>query len=768
MAVAFDLHEPTFRHKEYAEYKAGRRPMDEALKAQIPVIKDILRAMGIKLCELAGYEADDIVGTLSVKFPLISYIYTGDRDSYQLVSEKTNVCYTKRGVSDILLLTAENFEEKTGLKPCQIIDLKALMGDKSDNIPGVPGIGEKTAFELLKKYDTLDGVYEHISEQKASVKAKLSAGEESARFSYRLATICTSVPLKGEMEDFLLPERYPSEVKKLFSELEMKSYLSMDIYEEAEKEKIAENDIPVINVTHDSLPSAITALKDKKLLSLDFSSSLNICDGESEYVFPVKDNLLGEGFYMEELSSLLKDILCDENKRVIFYGAKSVMHRAEGVTSNFLCKTEDVSLMKYLSDASESGASLSEALLAGGLPEDKKAYGIYALYGEYSKRLVGETEKLYRDIELPLVSVLYSMEKEGVALDENKIKELGARYINELSSLEKEIYSLAGKEFNINSPSQLGKILFEDLKIPYSGKKGKTGKYSTSADILEKLEPDYEVVRKVLRYRKIAKLKATYIDGLSAVAGQGRAHTTYTQTITSTGRLSSVNPNLQNIPVRTEEGRELRKIFIPTRGNLFLDADYSQIELRLLAHFSGCNELIEAYRRGEDIHAATASQVFGVPISSVTSDLRRKAKAINFGIIYGMSAYGLSQDLSISVSAAQEYIDKYFSLYSEVKNYMDSNVAFAKEHGYVTTFTGRKRMIPEIQSKNYTVRSFGERAAMNMPLQGSGADIIKIAMIRIFNRLNKEGMKAKLILQVHDELIIDCPEEEKERAFKIL
>lgn len=769
MVVAFDLHEPTFRHKEYSEYKAGRRPMDEQLRVQIPVLKDILNAMNIKICSLAGYEADDIIGTLSCKFEVQSYIYTGDRDSYQLVSPKTDVCYTKRGVSDILHLDNENFKQITGLEPKQIIDLKALMGDKSDNIPGVPGIGEKGAMNLLAEYGSIDGIYSHIDEIGGALQKKLISGEESARFSYHLATILLDVPLSVSLEECALPEKYPARLKEIFSELEMRSYLSMDIYEEENHKEAEKADVPTKTIdTFDELTNLSESILRKEVISFDYSKKINIYDGECEYIISVRENLLDSGFYAEELTDFLKNIFNSESIRVILYDAKDSMHKMAAATE-FKCGFEDVSIMKYLVESIEKEESLDTVLEEALLDKDKKGFGLYTLYERYSEMLKERNEeKLYREIEKPLVSVLYSMEKEGVTLDENGIKEFGERYAKEIDALAEEIYGIAGERFNINSPSQLGKILFEKLSIPYVGKKAKSGNYSTNADILEKLAPDYEIVKKILRYRTVSKLKSTYIDGMTSLAVGGRLHTTYTQTVTSTGRLSSVNPNLQNIPVRTPEGRELRKLFVAREGNVLIDADYSQIELRLLAHFSGCKELIDAYNKGEDIHSLTASQVFGIPLDEVTSEERRRAKAINFGIIYGMSAFGLSQDLGISVSAAQSYINKYFERYSAVKEYMDSNVAFAKENGYITSYTGRKRAIPEIKSSNYTIRSFGERAAMNMPLQGSSADIIKIAMIRVYERLKAEGLKAKLILQIHDELIIDSPEEEKDRAMSIL
>lgn len=772
MVVTFDLHAPTFRHTEYAQYKAGRRPMDDALRVQIPVLKEVLSLMQIKICEKEGYEADDVIGTLSHKLPVHSFIYTGDRDSYQLVTEKTDVQYTKRGVSDLLHLSIDNFREIVGLEPRQIIDLKALMGDKSDNIPGVPGIGEKTAMTLLQNYGTLEGVYEHIDEIKGTTKTKLAEGKESAYFSKRLATILLDAPVEVELSDCVFHKTYSKEVKAKFSELEFKSFLAMDIFEKEENSSLVlppEKTIAVKKITQpEELNDLLKSLEDVTDCAFDDTNGISLYFDGTEYVIPLRENILDAGFFEEDILPVYPLLFEDEKKNITLFQAKNLMHRRADAVKEYRATIDDVAIMRYLVDSTEKDETLDDLILLKNMPAEQRAYNLFRLKEEYALRLREENaQALYAELEMPLMRVLYDMETQGVCVNVELLNELSRKFQDDIDQLTKEIYELAGKPFNVNSPSQLGVVLFDEMKLPYYGKKNKSGKYSTNVDVLEKIS-SYEIVQKILRHREISKLKSTYVEGMRPLLQNGKIHTTYTQTITSTGRLSSVNPNLQNIPVRKAEGKELRKLFVASEGNVLLDADYSQIELRLLAHFSGCKELIEAYNKGEDIHALTASQVFHVPLSEVTGDLRRKAKAINFGIIYGMSGFGLSQDLDISVGKAKEYIDAYFARYSDVKAYMDSNVKAAKENGYVTTLLGRKRNIPELKSSNFAVRQFGERAAMNMPLQGSSADIIKIAMIRVHTMLKENGMKAKLILQVHDELIIDCPIEEAEKVSEIL
>ena len=782
MAVAFDLRAPTFRHKMYANYKAGRKPLPDDLAAQVPVLKDVLRLMNIRICEMAGYEADDLIGTIAKKFSIPTYIYTGDRDSYQLVDETTNVCYTKRGVSDILELTAENFKDEIGLTPAQIIELKALMGDKSDNIPGVAGVGEVSAMNLLNKYGDVDGIYAHLDEITGAMNRKLTENKESAYFSKQLATIDVNAPFEITLSECILKQTFNSALKDKFAELEFKSLLTKDIFNDDEaadatSDKIQDNTIKnVTEILPQSIAEGVAVIEQSsakyiaRCLGVD---GFRFCldeDGEEakEYVFPIMVGLLDVGFYDYQLRPLLKAIF-EGKKQVISYNVKETMHLLAEQDVTHSAPYEDVSILKCLADGLGNTDKLEFCLQYFGLPEKNPAYGLIYLFKHYILELREAEQKLYKDVELPLVRVLFDMEQQGVCINEGALKEFSVRYNEELAMLVQKIYELAGEKFNVNSTQQLGKILFDKLKIGAGVKKNKDSKnYKTTAEELEKYAEESEIVRYLLRYRKIQKINSTYIEGFKPLIKNGKVHTTYNQANTQTGRLSSTNPNLQNIPVRTEEGRELRKLFTASPGNVLIDADYSQIELRLLAHFSGCKELIEAYCAGKDIHTTTASQVFNVPLEMVTSDMRRDAKAVNFGIIYGISAFGLATDLGISSKKAKEYIDRYFENYSDVKTYMQANVEKAKTDGYVETLLGRRRVINEMRASNFNVRSFGERAAMNMPLQGSSADIIKIAMINVANVLKKGGFSAKLVLQVHDELIIDCPENEAEKVKEIL
>lgn len=793
MAIAFDVHAPTFRHKMYADYKAGRRPMPPELAVQMPKLKELLHAMHIKTIEMEGFEADDILGTLSRKFPAVhTYIYTGDRDAYQLVAENVSVCFTKKGVSDILELNSDNFSDIIGLEPLQIIDLKALMGDKSDNIPGVNGIGEQTAHDLLTAYSTLGGIYENLSMVRASVRGKLERDKAQADLSYTLATIDVHAPIDCTLSECVLKLPFPYEVRKRFAELEMKTLLALDMYEKVGKNgDEVSPEAPLGHTEDDKRYANLTCTvkeceKLENLVSLcgeaageyiacvrsddDFRILVETAGGFIEGVLHLKKTLLDTGVFPEELGGAYRAL--DETKKtLILYDAKAFLHHAYDLGVLMHVSYEDLSLIKYIADGTASVEKLTYLLDVNNYSTDFPALGLYKLYQKYATKLNEQEKKLYREIELPLVPVLFDMETAGVCVNTAVIDELSAKYDKELSEVTAKIYELAGEQFNLNSPAQLGKILFDKLQIGEGDttKKTKNKKnYGTSAEILEKYAGDYEIVRLVLRFRQIQKLNSTYVEGIRPLVVNGKVHTTYNQSNTSTGRLSSTNPNLQNIPIRTEEGKELRKLFVAREGCVFVDADYSQIELRLLAHFSECKALREAYLTGKDIHATTASQVFGVPMDKVTPQMRREAKAVNFGIIYGISAFGLSKDLGISAKAAKNYIDKYFETYDEVKTYIEKNVENAKRDGYVTTLYGRKREIIELKSPSYMVRAFGERAAMNMPLQGTSADIIKIAMIRVHSRLKKEVPCAKLVLQVHDELVVDCPIDEKGKVEEIL
>ncbi len=765
IAVAFDVHAPTFRHRLYTEYKGTRKPMPEELAVQVPVLKDLLRTMGICTVELAGYEADDLIGTLSRAFDGVeSVIYTGDRDSFQLVTDGVSVCFTKRGVTDVDRLTKENFYEKVGLTPPQIIEEKSLMGDVSDNIPGVKGIGEKTALALLREYHDLETVYAHLEEIRPSWREKLREGEASARLSHTLATIDTHVPLSVSLQDCAYSLPFSEEARDAFARLEFRSLVDSEYFPSHRAVKTG-------TVVCTSLEAFFRAFDGCDLFSFcTAADAWHVWCGGTEYLFPLRADLLSPGFFPQDLTPLLRHIFTSE-KRAVVSDVKQLCHTLDGLGISLSSPAEDVTLLRYLCDSSLRPAEAVELAKDYALPAENCAYALILALREAEERIKGTPEEsLYRDLELPLVYVLLDMERTGVRVDVDRFPALSAEYSAELNALSERIFSEAGVEpFNLNSTFQLSKLLFETLGYaPKGAKRNQKGGYSTNAEVLEKLAEEHEIARLILQYREIQKLQSTYVDGMLPLVEEGVIHTTYNQTMTATGRLSSANPNLQNIPVRKRSGRELRKLFLAREGNVLIDADYSQIELRLLAHFSGCKQLIDAYNEGRDIHALTASQVFGVHISEVTPEMRRRAKAVNFGIIYGISSYGLAKDLGCSNAEAEAYIKRYFSTYSDVKEYMDENVRRAKADGYVTTILGRKRYFPELRSSNYNVRSFAERAAMNMPLQGSSADIIKLAMRNVFEHLKREGLRTKMILQVHDELVLDSPLAEAEHAAAIL
>lgn len=767
LAVAFDLHAPTFRHKMYADYKGTRKPMPEELVVQVPVLKDLLRAMKVCIVEKEGYEADDLIGTLSKRFGSVeSLIYTGDRDSYQLIGDHVTVCFTKRGVSDLVRLTKDNFLEHEGIEPWQVVELKALMGDSSDNIPGVRGVGPKSALSLLQSYGDLDGVYSHLDECSASLRKKLTDYEEDARLSRTLATIDRDVPLDLSLEDCTLRIPFPEEARKAFANLEFRSLVGSDYFAKE----------PVSELTcHTCTAAELDAVVAEARTAEEFafcteSDGAHLAFDNKEYLFPLRDNFLEPGFFTEELKPLL-ETLFHSDKLAILADYKATAHMLDEIGVPLTCRAEDVSLLRYLIDSNLRPSSAKAFAQDYSMPEDCCGCALQRAYRDALEKTKGTAEeKLYRDLELPLSRVLVDMERIGVRVDMSKFSVFSEKFKGTMAELSARIFELAGvSPFNLNSPFQLSEVLFEKLGYSAKGvKKNIRGGYSTSAEVLEKLAEEHEIARLILQYREVQKLQSTYVDGIRPLVKNGIVHTTYNQTMTTTGRLSSANPNLQNIPVRTDMGRELRKLFIAREGNVLVDADYSQIELRLLAHFSGCKVLREAYRAGEDIHAATAARLFHTPLSEVTPTMRRRAKTINFGIIYGMSAFGMAKDLNCPPDEAQRYIDAYFAAHPEVKAYMDENVRRAKEDGYVTTVLGRKRFIPELKSGNYNQRMFGERAAMNMPLQGSAADIIKIAMLRVWNRLKTDGFRAQLVLQVHDELVLDTPEEEAERAQRML
>ena len=776
VAVAFDLKAPTFRHKMFSDYKGTRKPMPEELRPQIPLLKELLKDMGVTTFEKEGSEADDIIGTIAKHTDIQTVIITGDKDSFQLVDEQTEVHFTKRGISDLDVYTLENFSEKTGITPPQIIDLKALMGDSSDNIPGIAGVGEKTAINLVQTYGSVDNLYAHTDELKGKLQEKVVSGNESAYLSRTLATIDTDCGVDTDVNKMRINLPFPTKVKTRFIELEFKSlYAKTELFEKADDNlETAERDETVDKPQNSIVIKDTTILPQlsKKALTL-FWSDKKICvyDGETEYTLPIMADLFDDGIPLSEILDGLKPIFSGREKLTVF-NKKELKHKIydyKGIELTAPC--DDISLMKYLADFSGKDEKAEEVITEYGLDLATPAFALSVIKEKLSTKLDEENMRsLYQDVELPLADVLYDMEIAGFKVDGDALQEAGKVYRNAILELETKIRELVNEPtLNVNSPKQLGEVLFDKLKLG-KGKKTKNG-YSTTAEILEGLEGSHEAIPLILRYRRIQKLYSTYIEGFRPLIDKvtGLIHTSFNQTVTSTGRLSSKEPNLQNIPVREDEGRELRKFFVPRDDeHILVGADYSQIELRLLAAFSGCASLIKAFNDGADIHASTAAKVFGVDLDKVTPQMRSSAKAVNFGIIYGMSEYGLAKNLKISPFEAKNYINNYFKEYPEVKAYMDKNVQFARDNGYAITMLGRKRYIREILSSNYNLRQFGERAAMNMPLQGSSADIIKLAMLGVSKRLKKENLKSKLILQVHDELIIDALKEEKVEVEKIL
>lgn len=813
LTVAFDVHAPTFRHKMYDAYKGTRKPMAEELRQQVPLMKEMLTAMGVTIVEKEGYEADDLLGTIAKQSEaqgLEVSIVSGDRDLLQLASDhiKIRIPKTKRTGTEIEDYLAKDVVEKYQVTPLQFIDVKALMGDSADNIPGVPGIGEKTATALIVSYGSIENAHDHLEEIKPNrAKQNLSEHYDMAQMSKELATIEIHAPIEYSLEDAKLGNLFTEEAYLMCKRLEFKNMLSrFDI--DAPKNLAEEH---------------FTFVTDKKQISDIFKKAkkaghIGCCLLPGEGIITEqlslfeqpKEQQVIEGmsiafseediYYLSAGTEVSAEELLEEIRELSGGQTKvSVMDLKETLKTLPLPENDryfDASVAAYLlnplkndypyEDLAKDYAGLmipSKTDLLGkespvkakqAKPEAFLKYICYMAYIPWKTRdrLLEELnntgmQTLYDTIELPLVYTLSDMEKEGVHVDAEELKRYGEELAAQIAVLEKEIYEGAGETFNINSPKQLGHILFEKLEMPY-GKKTKTG-YSTAADVLEKLAVEYPLVSKILEYRQLAKLKSTYADGLANfIEEDGRIHTNFQQTVTATGRLSSTDPNLQNIPIRMELGRMIRKVFLPKDGYVFVDADYSQIELRILAHMSGDEMLIQAYREAQDIHRMTASQVFHTPFEEVTYLQRRNAKAVNFGIVYGISSFGLSQDLSISKKEAQEYIERYFESYPKIKEFLDGCVEKAKKDGYSVTMFGRRRPLPEISSSNFMQRSFGERIAMNAPIQGTAADIIKIAMNRVHRRLIDEGLKSRLLLQVHDELLIEAAPDEVDEVKKIL
>lgn len=771
MLVAFDRKEPTFRHEMYADYKGTRKPMPEDLRPQIDLMKKVLDTMGISRYEQAGIEADDIIGSMAKRYKGDTIIITGDKDSFQLVDETTSVYFTRRGITETEIYSNENFKEKTGIEPIQIIDLKSMMGDSSDNIPGIAGVGEKTALSLVEKYGSLENLYSHIDELSGKLKEKVENSKDIAFLSKTLATINVKldIPVKDEDMGYSFP--FGAATKKLFIDLDFKNVLRR------EELFLADDEISVSVKKNKELPEIIEVndvvslpkFDEDKLLAVNLGDNLNVYDGEKEYKINITDNFFDKGIMYGEAVRYLEKLVEKDKRNFIVYAKKDLRTELNKFKVEFNAFAYDVAIEKYLADFSGKDEKLSEVIVAYDLDKDRIGWSLNEIHDRLFEKLKTENMlDLYEKVELPLSDVLFSMERSGFKVDVATLNEMANEYDKRIAVIAEKIDEYAGEKVNPNSPKQLGKILYDKLGL-ISGKK--KGNPSTSADVLEKIADKHPIVPLILKYRQLQKLNSTYIKGFRPLIDEdtGLIHTCFNQTLTTTGRLSSKEPNLQNIPVREQEGKEIRKLFVSSFENgKIVGADYSQIELRLLAHFSKCQPLIDAFLSGKDIHRITASQVFGVGEDQVTPEMRRSAKAVNFGIIYGISDYGLSEQLKISPKKAGEYIAKYFDAYPHVKEYMNSNVEFARKNGYVCTLLGRKRYIPEINSSNFNLRSFGERAAMNMPLQGTAADVIKIAMIKVANRIKKEGLRSRLILQVHDELIVDTAEDEVEEVKNIL
>ena len=802
LCVTFDRKAPTFRHLAYEGYKAQRKGMPDELAAQLPVLKDVLAAMNIPRYELDGWEADDLIGTIAARDTAAGWetvIVTGDKDSLQLVTDSTRVklVSTRMGQTTTKEMTPETFQETYGFAPIHIVDLKALMGDTSDNIPGVKGIGEKTAMDLIQRYQSVEAIYADVEgvEAKPAVKKKLAEGEEQARMSYDLATIRCDAPIDFSPEDARRREPDGPALYELFLTLEFNKLIDkMGLSggpAAGRADKPAAGAVRQERVTDRvRMAELVEQWRREPWVAVLALPSLDVVavawDGGARAALCAADRL--EGY-----NELLRALFSGEIQKVS-HNVKDLMHLLldEGLSTDGFCF--DTALAAYLlspTDGSYELEKLGITYFNQEFPKAKEylapdAFGpladpagpaeamcahaalAAALYRALAPKLEElDMHELYYGLELPLCPVLAEMERAGMLVDRRALADFGILLDGRIQADEALIYELAGEEFNINSTQQFGRILFDKLGLP-PVKKTKTG-YSTNADVLEKLRDKHPIVEAVLDYRQLAKLKSTYVDGLTKViAADGRIHTSFQNTVTATGRLSSTEPNLQNIPVRTELGAELRKMFVAPAGRVLVDADYSQIELRLLAHIAGDEHMIAAFRAGEDIHTVTASQVFGVPPEQVTHEMRRRAKAVNFGIVYGISDFSLSQDIGVTRAEAKAYMEKYFEKYSGVHAYMTQVVERAKADGYVSTLMGRRRWLPELKSSNFNLRSFGERVALNMPIQGTAADLIKKAMLRVDGRLRREGLEARLVLQVHDELIVECPEGEAEQVQRLL
>lgn len=779
VVATFDRKAPTFRHKEYDEYKAGRKKMPPELAEQFPVMKELLTKLAINIFEIDGFEADDLIGTLAKfaeKEGMEVFIVTGDRDALQLASKNIKVIITKKGITEKEIYDEQRMIDDYGVTPTQFIDVKGLMGDSSDNIPGVPGIGEKTAYKLIQEYGSIEEVLNHIDDIKGKkVKENLMEYREQAMFSKKLATIITEVPIDIDLEEIKSKKDYDANgVRDMFFDLQFKTLLDRikDENEEPEEEIAFE-----IVDSLAKLQSFVSKVKEEKKAYMTFTindisrqstiylSTLNVMVLDKVYIVDVEKLRTDDGAFV-----ILKELLQDESIKKITFDVKNAYTALKKLGIELKGVSEDIKLSAYLIDAAKSeydiktlaNEYLHKDFTGEGLNLTAKEVWLLKPLAEKLDSMIKDykMEELLYDIELPLTKVLSSMETLGFKVNGDILETLGIKFNGELSRLESEIYELSEEKFNINSPKQLGKILFEKLDLPVI-KKTKTG-YSTNAEVLEALYDKHPIIEKILSYRQLAKLYSTYIEGLkNVIDDDSKIHSSFNQTVTTTGRLSSTEPNLQNIPIKYEMGREIRKVFIPdNEDSVILSADYSQIELRVLAHIAGDENLIDAFINHSDIHTKTASEVFKTPIDEVTSLMRSRAKAVNFGIVYGIGDFSLAKDLKISRKEAKEYIDTYFERYPKVKEFIENIISQGKESGYVETMVNRRRYIPEINSSNKIVKSLGERLAMNTPIQGSAADIIKLAMVKVYNELQNRNLKSTLILQVHDELILNVYNDE--------
>ena len=764
MVVAFDVSKHTFRNDMFDGYKATRKPMPDELRSQKEPLKKMLKLMGIAIAEKEGLEGDDIIGIISKKFlDTETIIVTGDRDSFQLVDDTTSVYFTKKGTSDVKIMGVKELKAEYGVTPKQFIDLKGLQGDTSDNIPGVAGIGPKTATDLIVKYGSIDGIYEHIDEISGKLKEKLVDGKEMAYLSQKLATIVTKGEIDLTLKDLEYDYPFAAPVKDFFKYYEFKTLLKIDNAFDLSKGEKSSEEYPVVNCAKiEELQNIVKQAEKDKFISYFFNQKeIHFSFGTEECVFNVSNDLLGSGINDFEFFEMLRPIFESEEILKICFDSKQDMYylKQYGIKlENYF----DCAIAKYLVDGVPVD-SIKDVFF----DDDKRflAVKLKKFKDEYLTKIENEKlQFLFENVENKLSKVLFSMENQGFKIDYDILNALKEKYSIELKSLEKQIYEIAGETFNINSPKQLAQILYGKLGLSHNKKQ------STSADHLQEIEGEHEIVSFVLRYRKVAKFLSTYIDGIFPhIDKNGFVHTYFKQTFTTTGRLSSTEPNLQNIPIRSEESKEIRSMFVAsTKDHVLIDADYSQIELRLLAHLSGDEAFVDAFKNNVDIHTKTAASVFGVPEELVTKDMRRMAKVVNFGVIYGISEYGLADDLKISPRDAKIYIKNYYDNHPAVGAFMDGAIAKAKETGKATTLFGRTRKMFDINASNFMVRSRAERASQNMPLQGTAADIIKIAMVNTFEALEKEGFKAKLIMQVHDELIIDCPKSEQDAVCKLL